>query len=280
MSTRALLYSCIIFLIFCAGCTNVVFAPTKRHVLTPNKIKLAYEDWYIPVQPQVKLHAWFLPAEKDPKGSVLFLHGNSQNISHHIASVFWLPRHGYNVLLYDYRGYGISSGFSTVDNAIADFPRVLQLLHEKDTHSRKRLIVFAQSLGGAIALNGLLYTPSHIKVHGVVVDSSFSSFRRIARQKLSEAWLTWLVQWPLSFTFTGKYASVKSIQHLSPMSVLVIHGTQDRVIPYSHGEALFKAAKEPKAFWPVEGGRHIDFVVKPDNRRRLLEYFSTVNVVQ
>lgn len=265
--------------LFSSGCTNLFFAPMKKHLITPEqinkKVKLQIDDWYIPVDKDIQLHAWFLVAE-NPKGSVLFLHGNGQNISTHIASVFWLPEQGYNVLLYDYRGYGYSQGVSSLENSVADFPTVLRYLYNKDPFSQKKLVVFAQSLGGAIALNGLVHTPKDITVDAAIIDSAFTGFRRIARQKLAQVWFTWPLQWPLSLTITNKYAPVKQIARLSQYPVLIIHGTGDRVIPYHHGESLYEAANEPKYFWTVQGGRHIDFVGKPQNRQKLIQFLSAL----
>ena len=81
----------------------------KEIVQTPDKGGLTYRDISVTTRDNLRIHGWLLEAEK-PKGIVFFLHGNAENISTHIGSVYWLPEHGYDVLLMDYRGYGLSEG--------------------------------------------------------------------------------------------------------------------------------------------------------------------------
>ena len=91
-------------------------------VLTPARIGLAYQDVYLPTPDGVRLHGWYLPAQGEARGTLLFLHGNAENISTHIASVYWLPAQHYNVLLIDYRGYGESTGTPTLPGLVPFTP--------------------------------------------------------------------------------------------------------------------------------------------------------------
>ena len=102
----------LIFSLSLSACTNVFFQPQQIQYLTPDKIGLAYEDVYFSSSGGLKLHGWLLPATGKAQGTILFLHGNAENITTHIASVYWLPAQHYNVFLPDYRGYGLSEGES------------------------------------------------------------------------------------------------------------------------------------------------------------------------
>jgi fermentation-respiration switch protein FrsA (DUF1100 family) len=104
-----------------AGCTGLIFQPLSQHLLTPDRLGLAYRDIRFTAADGVSLHGWFLPATAPRQGSVLFLHGNAQNISTHIASVAWLPGAGFDVFLFDYRGYGRSAGEPSLDGVHLDF---------------------------------------------------------------------------------------------------------------------------------------------------------------
>ena len=106
------------------GCNGVFFVPYRAHVQTPKQLGLAYEDVYFQAGDGTLLHAWFLPAESKALGTILFLHGNAENISTHIMSVRWLPARGFNVLLLDYRGYGASGGVASgnPDFTLSDSP--------------------------------------------------------------------------------------------------------------------------------------------------------------
>ena len=100
----------------------MLFFPIKQHLLDPKERGVDYQDIYIGTESGQQLHGWLLPEADDLKGTVVFFHGNGENISTHVGAVYWLPQHGYRVILIDYRGYGKSSGQATLDNAISFRP--------------------------------------------------------------------------------------------------------------------------------------------------------------
>jgi len=102
---RVLSIACLFAYALVTGCTTLFFQPLGKHIRTPKDIGLDYEDLWFKSADGVLLNAWFLPAKTVARGTVLFLHGNAENISTHIGAVFWLPERGFNVLLLDYRGY-------------------------------------------------------------------------------------------------------------------------------------------------------------------------------
>ena len=107
-------------LLFVAGCTSQFFIPMQQHVRTPTDIGLTYDNIGFESSDGTSLHGWWLPANGRAKATILFLHGNAENISTHIGSVHWLPAAGYNVFLFDYRGYGKSAGAVELDGIMRD----------------------------------------------------------------------------------------------------------------------------------------------------------------
>lgn len=258
------------------GCTNLFFYPMKQHVLSPKKIGIDYEDVYIKTTDGHSLHGWFLPATGKAKGTVLFLHGNAENISTHIGAVYWLPAKGFNVLLYDYRGYGKSNGALGIDTAITDVTSVIEFLTAQKDIDSSKLIIFGQSLGGAIATNAVANNQKYHNFAALIVESSFANFRGIAQEKLSESWLTWAFQWPLSLTITNQYAPLTAIKQIVDIPVLIIHGDKDRIIPIEHGKRLYKAANQPKTIWVIPNGRHIEAMTMPEYRIKFAKYLEAV----
>ncbi|MGH8481490.1 MAG: alpha/beta hydrolase, partial [Nevskiaceae bacterium] len=203
-----------------AGCTQLFLHPGKMQVLHPQKLGLAYEDVWLEAPDGAKLHGWYLHPEALPRGTVLHLHGNAENISTFIAAVHWLPAHGYGVLLVDYRGYGRSEGVAIIDTVHEDARLALD-------HALARpgpLFVFGQSLGGSAAVHAVARHPQRTRVAAVITEGAYASYRRIARQKMNQVWFTWPLQWPLSFLFSDRYAAEKSAAVLAPVPLLVVHG--------------------------------------------------------
>ena len=123
----------------------------------------------------------------------------------------------------------------------------------------ERVAIFGQSLGGSVAITALARSPDKGKIRALIVEGAFAGYRRITREVLGRAWLTWPLQWPLSFAVDDEYRPIEAIAQISPTPVLIIQGEEDAIIPATHAEALYKAAGEPKALWLVPGAGHMGF---------------------
>lgn len=257
-----------------AGCTQLFLHPGKMQAQHPDKLGLRYEDVWLAAPDGAKLHGWWLPAAEPARGTVLHLHGNAENISTFIKAVHWLPGAGYNVLLVDYRGYGRSEGTATIHTVHEDARLALdEALRRQDPVSGP-LFVFGQSLGGSAAIYAVAGHPQRSRVAAVITEGAYSSYRRIAREKMGQAWFTWPLQWPLSFLFSDRYAAEDAAGALAPVPLLVVHGELDEVVAASHARRLFEAAREPRELWLVPGGGHVDAFTRVENRERLLAYLG------
>lgn len=259
-----------------SACTHVFFQPQQIQYMTPDKIGLAYEDIYFNSSDGVKLHGWFLPAKGKAKGTLLFFHGNAENISTHIGNVYWLPAQNYNVFLPDYRGYGLSEGTPSLQGAQVDINSAMGYLLQRKDIDTDRIVILAQSLGGAMSLYNVAHSPYRSKIKALITESAFSDYRGIVREKLGSFWLTWPFQWPLSLTIDNDYSPLLVVNKISPIPLLIIHGDKDQVVPLSHGQALFAAAMQPKEMWVIEGGGHIEALRHKEYQVQLLEYLTRV----
>lgn len=254
------------------GCTAFFFQPMERHLFSPSDLGLEYHDVYFPSLDGARLHGWWLPARHEARGSVLFLHGNAENISTHIGSVMFLPEQGLNVFLFDYRGYGRSQGTAYLEGLMMDVEAGLNQLHALDETSN--LAVFGQSLGAALAIVAVANSVHKDEIEVLVADSGFTSFREITREKLSGHWLTWLFQWPMSMTVIDKYRPVDEIGKLSPTAVILVHSMADRVVPFRHGQRLYDNSREPRALWVLQNSRHNQFFSERRNQQELAARMS------
>jgi len=254
------------------------FYPSKLLVRTPADIGLRYEDVYFKSGDGVRLHGWYLPAvgAGGPGGgaTILHLHGNAENMSTHIGAVHWLPPQGFDVFLFDYRGFGHSSGEPDISGALEDARAALEVAASL-SHADP-LIVFGQSLGGALAAQAIVDSPVRAQVAGLIMDSAFSDYRGIVRDKLAEFWLTWPLQVPISWLFHNDYSPLQVIDRISPIPLLIVHAEFDPIVPVRHARQLFERAREPKTLWILPQDEHTALTAVEDARLRLLRYLRTL----
>jgi fermentation-respiration switch protein FrsA (DUF1100 family) len=259
-----------------AACTQTFFQPERVLIDTPQSAGLRYEILELRAADGVELFTWFLPARGTPKATVLFLHGNAENISTHYANVAWMPDQGFNVLVLDYRGYGKSAGSPSLAGAQLDVDAALRTLLERREVDPKRIVLFGQSLGGALALHYAARGPRRDALRAVIADSAFSDYRAIVREKMAGFFLTWPFQWLPVLTVDNDYSPLASVAAVSPLPVLLIHGQRDTIVPPEHSERLYAAAAEPKELWRLPAAGHIQSVRDPALRQRLGDYIRRV----
>jgi fermentation-respiration switch protein FrsA (DUF1100 family) len=260
-----------------SGCNSVIFQPEKAHYPIPTDLGIQRQDQFFPTSDGLLLHGWFIPAVKKPaKATIFYLHGNAQNISTHLRAVWWLPHYGYNVFMFDYRGYGYSQGEPTLAGLHQDVLAAMDYLFTQLPINRDRVIIYGQSLGASLAITATPRSPFFHRVRGMIVEGAFTSYRLVAREAMDKWWLTWAFQWPLSFTITDKFRPIDSIASISPKPLLIIQGADDKVIERHHSKDLFDAAKQPKQRWIVEGAGHNNAMQGETARREFLAYLANL----
>lgn len=257
------------------GCTHLLFYPSRVQVITPATLNINYDDLFIPSTDGTQLHGWWMHSDLEPRATILFFHGNGENISTHIGHVYWLLNYGYDVIAMDYRGYGQSQGEANLDGSIRDVQSSLRYVLDKHINGNRPLLVLGQSMGGSLVIPALAQSDLKNRVAAVVVIGSFSDFHRITQDALSRFWLTWLFQWPLSFTVDNHYSPQDFIAQLSPVPVLIMHGKSDPVVPVEHAQVLYDHARQPKYLQLLDGD-HNHILAPRENRQILLEYLDRI----
>ncbi len=260
-----------------SACDGMFFQPDSRVYRTPEQDGLWHEQVRFRSADGTMLNGWFLPAKRRMLGTVVHFHGNAANISNHLLEVRWLPEAGYAVLMFDYRGYGDSEGSPTRAGAMADGVAALNYARSRSDVDPQRLVVFGQSLGGALAISALQQAGTQ-GVRALVVEGTFLSYRDVVRRILADGWLTWIFQYPVAFVFfSDAYSPADALKALAGLPFLVIHGEADRTIPYEAGRELYEAFPgKDKEFWRVPGAGHLQIFGTPGSpwRDQLLAYLA------
>ena len=254
------------FLLVMPSCTGLFYQPSGMLYATPVAAGLPYREYQFTAPNGELLGGWWIPAAEgmEEKGTIIHFHGNAQNMTSHFMNVEWLAKEGYNLFVFDYEGYGASDGVATPGHvngdALAALEAGIQITHEREGQIGRRLkvIAYGQSLGGAALLRALPDLINKERLSGVIEESGFYSYRTIARQRLAQRWFTWPVQWLAPLLVSDEYFPEEHIASIAPLPLLVVHGDADMVVPVSHGRKIFDLARDPKEYWEIPGGGHIN----------------------
>lgn len=256
-------------LVVLTGCNAALFHPDSEVYATPADYNISYRSVTFDSGDGTRLSGWWIDPPGARLGTVLVAHGNAQNISSHFAGFGWLVRAGYEVFIFDYRGYGQSEGDPDLEGAIDDTGAALAYVL---AHRPGRLTVIGQSLGGALLMNALARRGTD-RISLAVFDSAFASLPQAGREVLSRSIITWPFQWSASLAFTDAYDPIILAPGLS-VPKLYIAGSKDIVISPNHSWQLFDASARPRAFWLVPDAGHINAFEDPRVRRRFLAFLK------
>jgi uncharacterized protein len=241
--------------------SRMVFYPEVERELaaTPASVNLPFEDLHLQTSDGVDLHGWYIPAAQ-PQGTVLFLHGNAGNISHRLDSVQLFHRLGYSTLIFDYRGYGNSGGTPTEQGTYRDAETAWRYLTEQRHIPSCRIVLFGESLGGAVAS----WLAARQKPAALVIASGFTSVPDLGQQLYPYLPVRWLAR--------IRYDTRENLRAVAA-PVLIAHSPDDEIIPFEHGRALYAAANPPKQFLELAGGHNDGFIFMRESWVKVLGDF-------
>ncbi len=257
---------------------RLIYFPTRGYTTTPADAGLSFEDLRLKTRDGVSIAAWYIP-HPDPKGSVLFCHGNAGNMSDRLHSIKLLHDMGFSIMIFDYSGFGLSEGRPTERGTYEDADAAWRYLIETKREPPERVVLFGRSLGGAVAIElakrlmNLPTGPGKSGVAGAVpqpaglaVESTFTSLLDIGRVHYPFL--------PIRLLLTYRYASIEKVGNIS-CPKLFMHGRDDTVIPLSNGRKLFEAAAEPKQFIETPGEHNeAGFTYSPEFTDRLQAFLE------
>jgi uncharacterized protein len=239
---------------------SLAFFPIRGEDQTPARYGVPFTSLTVTTGDGERLRVWNIAAA-DARAQVVYFHGNGGNLAMWCDLLVDIARHGFEVIAFDYRGYGVSSGAPSEAGLYRDADAVVQFVHERARRPELPLIYWGRSLGTTVAA----YASATKQPDGVILESPFTAMRAV----LSNDPVLWTLSWFSSFRFpTAEWMAD------SRVPVLVLHGNRDTVIPYRLGQALYDQLRGPKHFVTIEGADHNDRPPDPETYWREIAKFA------
>ena len=234
--------SCLVLYLFQG---RLVFHPSSSLVATPEAAGLVYEDVYLNAG-NARIHAWYIPSD-DAQLTILFCHGNAGNISHRMETLSLLNAMAANVLIFDYAGFGLSSGKASEVQTYRDVEAAWRFLIEEKSAKPEEIVLFGRSLGGAVAT----WLAVKERPGALILESTFASIIAMGAKQYPI--------FPVKLLARVRYDTSQIIAQVkSP--ILIIHSRDDKTVPFQQGVTLYNNAKEPKEFVEIRGAHNSGFL--------------------
>jgi uncharacterized protein len=227
------------FLLIYVSQRQLIYFPVKER---PSRQIFHAEDMQeisLHTADNLRLNAWYKPATSQ-QPTLLYLPGNAGHIGFRMPLARQFLAAGFGVLLLEYRGYGGNKGRPTEQGLYNDGRAAMQFLQQQGVHA-SHLALYGESLGSGVATK----LATEFPICALVLQSPFTSLSAIARYHYP--WIP-IKPWD-RFDSLARISSIKA-------PLLILHGKQDRIVPFSEGLALFHAANEPKRFVPFANKGH------------------------
>jgi uncharacterized protein len=222
---------------------------------------LTPEDVWITASDGTKLHAWWI-SNPAAKFTFLAFHGNASNIANRAPTYEFLRDTPANILAVEYRGYGHSEGKPSEDGLYIDAQAAYDFLVGTKGVDPKFIVSFGQSLGTAVAAN----LAAHNKVGALILEAPLPSASRVASK------LFWFLP-GIGLLVRSQFDTISSVRQVTA-PILVVHCTQDPVLPFQFGEEVYNAARSPKRFFRVDGECHEEAsLIEPERYQATLRVF-------
>jgi len=243
-----------------------LYIPGDRIItLTPTSIDLTYEDVYFQTADGESINGWFVPAN-NAKATILYCHGNEGNMTDRLPKLNFFHNMGLNVLIFDYRGYGKSSGRPGEEGFYRDAQAAYDYLISRNDINKDKIIAFGVSLGGPVATELCLRR----NAKALILESTFVSLLSYAKDLYPSL--------PVQFLVHEKYDTLLKIKKIN-IPKLIIHGVDDEIVLYKHARFLYDAAVPPKKFIAFHGGHSDDiYVLSNAFKDELNKFFQENNI--
>lgn len=262
-----------------SGCTGFFYYPSDAFYIPAERLGMRWHPYTLPRPGGGDLTAAIVPGQgpDSGKGLVVLFHGNAQNMTAHWTNLAWMVRHGWDLLVWDYSGYGASDGKPSQKQTVLDTRAFLDWTADSIfPRYRGRVVLVGQSLGGTILLRGFPEWKAHSRVDLVLIEGSFDSYSAMARDVVSRNWFTWPLIPLAPFLVSNVETPAPWIAKVSPTPLLVVSCSEDRSVPPIFQRRIDALAQAPHWLWNVPGCHHISAFRQDSMRTRLLTFLDSL----
>ncbi|HPC17153.1 MAG TPA: alpha/beta hydrolase [Candidatus Hydrogenedentes bacterium] len=220
---------------------RLVFPVSREIYRTPDQApyRLIHEDLYLPVSGGKITNAWFFPCD-NAQYTVLFCRGNGGTLSDWLDAGVMFHNAGFAILLFDYGGYGRSTGRPSESRLYEDGRAAWRWLTEARKIPPRNIVLIGHSIGGGVAAQ----LATEITPAALILQSTFTSLPDVAQEMLPFLYVKPFIR--------DRFNTIAKLARIS-CPLLVVHSPNDSLIPFAHGRALFDRAREPKRFLEIRG---------------------------
>lgn len=222
-----------------------VYYPVRKVIDNPGDINLHFDDVLLQTQDGETISCWYVPAGSyEGSGKVvIFSHGNAGNIGDRLGTIEVFNKMGYDVMVYDYRGYGASTGEPSEQGTYWDSLTVWNYVKGERGIPPEKIVLFGRSLGGGVSS----WLAEQVQPGALILESTFLSAPAMARKMFPYL--------PVNLICRFDYHTDRRMKNIS-CPVVIAHSVDDEMIPFKHGKKLFDLAGEPKMFVEMRGGHN------------------------
>jgi len=246
MAPSSTIFTALIFLsLVISGCKPIInhfaFYPDTANVIATEKLPVDVQEITITTGDQIKITSLYLPSAGSEK-LLIYFHGNAGNIYHRLSDLQQLQSFGVNVIGVSYRGYGKSDGSPSEAGIYLDGKATYQYAIERLGFTADNIIILGRSIGSTAAVD----LAQGKELRGIILVTPLSN----GKEQATASGLGMF-----SALAGESFDNLTKIENLqSPL--LVIHGTDDYVVPFAMGKAIYDRAKVTKAFIKIDGAGH------------------------
>ena len=224
---------------------NLLYHPSENNY-TSEKINFSYEEVFIPTSDGKKLKAWFHKKNLKQKKTLLFFHGNAGNLNNRIYKLNMIKNFDINFLIVAYRGFSGNEGSPTEEGLYQDARSAVDWLNKQNIND-KQIIIYGESLGTGVSAE----IAQNKNFAGIILESPFTS--------MVDAGKHYYFYLPVSFLLKDRYETIKKLKNIK-IPILVMHGQDDKIVPFSMGKKVFLEANDPKhSYFPKDDDHMMEY---------------------